>query len=97
MDEGAAAADGFGTGKDTGNMADDVGAAAGPRWVEVEPGFRRLMLGRIELAQLARGRATGDWFYDLRFCQGEELSSGPRPTEAEAAGVAALHAAKVLA
>jgi hypothetical protein len=69
------------------------------RWVEHEPGFLSLMLGRVELAQISRG-TSGHWFWSLRLCQvrqlGERVSSSS-PTEAEARAVAEEHARKVLA
>ena len=66
------------------------------RWVEHEPGFLSLMIGRVELAQISRG-TSGHWFWHLGFCRGDERVAYSAPTEAEAREVAEAHARKVLA
>jgi hypothetical protein len=66
------------------------------RWVEHDPDFFSLMVGRIALAQISRG-TSGHWFWSLNYCRGDERSAYSAPTEAEARAVAEKHARKVLA
>ena len=65
-------------------------------WTAHSPGFKSLMLGRIELAQISGGNATSDWFWTLRFCDEGERSSFSAPTEDEARDIAEAHARRVL-
>lgn len=67
------------------------------RWVEHQPGFLSLMLGRIELAQIYRGAEHfGFWYWTLMFSQNDERKSFSAPTEQEARAVAEEHARKVI-
>lgn len=55
------------------------------------------MLGRIELAQVSKARASEYWFYTLKFTQGEERDAYSELTETAAKAVCVTHALKVLA
>ena len=67
------------------------------RWVFVDMhNFYRLMIGRIEVAQMSKGNATDHWFYTLRFCNETETASFSMPTEAEARAICETHAKKIL-
>jgi hypothetical protein len=67
------------------------------RWKWRTPTFARLMLGRIELAQISKGAASGDWFWTLRFTEAGERPCFSAPTEDEARRICEEHARKVLA
>lgn len=66
------------------------------RWEWHDPTFASLMLGRIELAQINQGRVTGDWFWTLRFTEGDERPSFSSLGEHEAQQVCEEHARRVL-
>ena len=66
------------------------------RWFEHDATFHRLLVGRIELAQICRGQAVGDWFYTLRFTTSDERTSYSCKTRVEAETVCETHARKVL-
>lgn len=66
------------------------------RWVEHDPTFASLMLGRIELAQISKGQGSEHWFYTLRFPLAGERACYSTGNEADAKAVAEAHARKVL-
>lgn len=66
-------------------------------WVAHGGSFSSLMLGRIELAQVSKARASEYWFYTLKFTQGEERDAYSELTETAAKAVCVTHALKVLA
>ena len=78
-------------------MTDSQTTSPSLRWITHDNTFASLMLGRMELAQISKGRASDDWFYTLRFCEVGERASFSELTETSAKAVAEAHAAKVLA
>jgi len=67
------------------------------RWVEHDPVFSSLMIGRVELAQISKGRATDYWFYTLFFCEKGERHCGSELSMSAAKARCEEHAQKVIA
>lgn len=66
------------------------------RWLDHDPTFSSLMIGRIELAQISKSITTDDWFYTLRFCVTGEKSSYSSISKSAAKSISEAHAERVL-
>jgi hypothetical protein len=77
-------------------VKDERSETAEVQWKWHDRNFASLMLGRIELAQIAQGDAGGHWFWTLRFTKPGETASYSSLTEYEAIKVCQEHARKVL-
>jgi hypothetical protein len=65
-------------------------------WKWHNPSFASLLFGRVELAQIHCGVASRQWFWTLRFTEGDEVPSHSAPILEDAQQVCIDHARKVL-
>lgn len=66
------------------------------RWIWHDLDFASLMLGRIQIAQISRGAASGHWYWTLFFCRDGERPSYSAEDKSTAIAVCEAHARKII-